>query len=260
MKRMVGLVLVLLGLGAPASGWAQVEPPAELGERAIVRGTVIDAISGTPLANTMVRLVEMRRGVLADSLGRFAMVDVPIGRHTIEVRQYGYEHVGGEIIVVVGLPPLDIELAPGPVALEGFTVIADRLALMNQRLQSRRDATPVSVHALDQMRLARSPARNLIEFLRDDAFVEPVTCSVLGGRAGGACIWARGVPVRPRVYIDEAPAIGGYDELGTYGPNDLYLVEVYSSGAEIRAYTHNFMERMAQSPMPLIPVDLWFGR
>jgi hypothetical protein len=249
----VGLGVCVLVLVAPAS--AQVEPVPEV-DRTVVRGTVVDAISGTPLPNTVVRLVEERRGVLTDSLGRFGIVDVPVGQHTIEIRQYGYEAVGAVIVVVAGFLPLDVELAPGPVALEGFTVIADRLALMNERLESRRNATPVSVQALDQMRLARSAARNMIDFLRDESFIEPTPCSVRGG--SGACVWWRGTAIRPTVYIDEAPAIGGYDELATYGPSDLYLVEVYSSGGEIRAYTHNFMERMARRPMPLIPVDLWF--
>ena len=48
--------------------------------------------------------------------------------------------------------------------------------------------------------------------------------------------------------------------LAMYSPADLYLVEVYSAGGEIRAYTHNFMERMARRPMTRIPINLWFGR
>jgi hypothetical protein len=246
---------LLLALAAPLSAQVEVVPEVE---RTIVRGTVVDAISGTALENTVVRLLEERRGVLSDSLGRFGFADVPIGRHTVEVRQYGYEPVSAVIVVVVGLEPLDVALDPGPVALEGFTVVADRLALMNQRFESRRNAAPVSVQALDQTRLMRSGARNMIEFLREQSSIEPTPCSARGG--SGACIWWRGSAIRPRIYVDEAPAIGGWDELATYSPSDLYLVEVYSQGGEIRAYTHNFMERMARRPMPLIPVDLWFGR
>ena len=47
--------------------------------------------------------------------------------------------------------------------------------------------------------------------------------------------------------------------LAMYSPADLYLVEV-SPGGEIRAYTHNFMERMAGKTMALIPIELWFDR
>ena len=56
------------------------------------------------------------------------------------------------------------------------------------------------------------------------------------------------------VYIDEFPALGGLDELGMYSPQDLYLIEVYSFGRVIRAYTYEFMERMAERPMALLPI------
>ena len=37
----------------------------------------------------------------------------------------------------------------------------------------------------------------------------------------------------------------------------LYLVEVYGRGLEVRAYTHQFMERMARKPVALLPVRIW---
>jgi hypothetical protein len=58
------------------------------------------------------------------------------------------------------------------------------------------------------------------------------------------------------VYIDEALLVGGLLQLETYRPHELYLVEVYSSGSEIRAYTHHFVERMARTPQALIPI-IW---
>jgi hypothetical protein len=38
----------------------------------------------------MVRLVDAHRGVLADSLGRFVFIDVPLGPETVAVKQYGW--------------------------------------------------------------------------------------------------------------------------------------------------------------------------
>jgi hypothetical protein len=71
------------------------------------------------------------------------------------------------------------------------------------------------------------------------------------------CIIRRGRTVSPKVYIDEVPAIGGLDVLESYPTAQIYALEVFSQGAEIRAYTYNFMQRMAERPMALIPISLW---
>ena len=57
--------------------------------------------------------------------------------------------------------------------------------------------------------------------------------------------------------MDEAVAFGGLDELESYAVSDIYLMEVYSRGTEIRVYTNRFMERMARKPIMLIPLNLW---
>ena len=236
--------------------------------RTTLRGVVVDALRGDPLPNAMVRLVEANRGVLTDSLGRFVFLGVPLGPEQLAVKQYGYAELGAEIDVRLDHPLLQVELDPGPVALQGFDVVADRLAVMKQRLRNRRNAAPVSVHALDQDRLSRSAARDMVDFLAFEAGMMMVPCAQ--GRPGPAlafqpassipastyCVIRRGQTWSPRVFIDEAPTIGGVDELAMYKPYELHLVEVYSSGLEIRAYTHNFMERMARRPMTLIPVHL----
>src|SRR5262245_5479121 len=63
----------------------------------LVRGVVVDAVHGDPLPNTMIRLVDARRGVLTDSLGRFAIADVGIGPELVAVKQYGYEEIDVQV-------------------------------------------------------------------------------------------------------------------------------------------------------------------
>jgi hypothetical protein len=262
-------ILVLLFLAATpiaAQQRAREEP------RTTVRGVVVDALRGDALPNTMVRLVDARRGVLTDSLGRFTLVDVRLGADMLAVKQYGYQEVDVDIDFREDHPMLRIELQPGPIALEGFEVVANRLAVMEQRMRSRRNATAVSVRSFDQERLNRSPARDMLDFLAMSGGVRPIECSARGvssfiasgsptlGWGSMGCIERRGGVTAPRVYIDEAWAIGGLDELAMYQPFEFHTVEVYSSGAEIRAYTHNFMELMARRPMALIPLEMWFGR
>jgi hypothetical protein len=71
---------------------------------------------------------------------------------------------------------------------------------------------------------------------------------------------------RPIVYIDDRRLCGG-DELtylAGFHPGEFYLVEVFG-GSEVRAYTHDFVERQAlrqaRGPHALAPtLECAFGR
>lgn len=129
-------------------------------------------------------------------------------------------------------------------------------------------------------RLLRSPEPDVFEFLWRETGLDrrpcPITVGVtltgwqpargLGGwdlpsQVPGAlsshCIWRRGQVISPRVYIDEIPAMTGLDALRNYPTTQIYALEVYSQGAEIRAYTYRFMQRMAEKPRALIALSLW---
>lgn len=243
----------VLALAAPVPLVAQA--PANDSTTAVVHGVVSDALTGVGLEGVRVRISDVRRGTLTDSTGAFVFDEVPVGEQVLTIEHYGFEGVDVVTrVVAVDMPSLEIELNPRPVMLDGLPVVTERLTEMESRLRSRRRATATSVRAMDLERLTRSSARDMIEFLQLESFV---TLSPCGGRMmSSLCVFRRGRWTRPSVYIDEAPAIGGLDQLATYRPSDLYLVEVYSNGLQIRAYTHNFMERMARRPMALIPI-MW---
>jgi hypothetical protein len=224
------------------------------GRSVALAGVVVDATTGARLPGATVLLERENRGALSDSAGAFLLADLTAGDHLLLVRQFGYESLYVGVRVTGGEERLEIPLQPAALVLEGLTVevMANNVATMMQRLRSRRNAAPVNVRALDQDRLLRTAASNLIEFLQLEAFVFPVACSG-SGFSSTQCIIRRGRMTEPRVFIDENPVIGGLDQLATYRPHDFVLLEVWSRGATIRAYTHQFMERMAQRPMQLIP-------
>ena len=57
-----------------------------------VRGTVVDAASGYPIAYASVALLRKPgMGAISDSLGRFVIKNVPIGRHDVQASYIGYE-------------------------------------------------------------------------------------------------------------------------------------------------------------------------
>ncbi len=245
------IVFTCLAVATPPIAVHGQDEPEEPGE-APLRGVILDALTGTRLEGARVQLVDVRGGTLTDSLGGFELPGVPVGIRTVTVDHYGFEGLEVVLRVTPDMEPVVVELDPRPVMLEGFEVVTDRLAEMERRLRSRRRATATSIRAFDLERLTRSASGDMLEFLRFESMLHMSPC----GRGGYAdlCVLRRGRLSTPRVYIDEAPAVGGLDQLATYRPSELYLVEVYGRGLQIRAYTHNFMERMARRPMALIPI------
>lgn len=57
-----------------------------------IRGTVIDGASGHPLPYVAVQLTgNLGMGTVTDSIGRFILLHVPVGRHTLQATFMGYE-------------------------------------------------------------------------------------------------------------------------------------------------------------------------
>ena len=220
-------------------------------------GVVVDAVTGAPIAGALVVIEDERLAVLTDSLGAFEFGSLEGGPVTLVARRYGYVMQGMDAVLPAGGGlQVEIPLPPEAVLLDGFEVVAERLQTMDQRLRSRRNATPVSVRSFEQTRLVRSSSRDFLEFLRIEASLHTQPC---GWRSfSSQCVLRRGRLVAPRVYIDEVPVMGGLDHLASFQPYDLYLVEVYSSGQEIRAYTHQFMDRMARREIALLPAMSWW--
>jgi hypothetical protein len=251
MVARLAVALLFLALAAPA---AAQRPLREAGAKTVFQGVVVDKLHGDPLPNAVVLMVDENRGMLTDSLGRFRFADVELGPQLVAVKQYGYEEANLDLDLLEGQEPHRIELDPGPLALEGFTVIARNIASMSAQMETRRKAYAGSVRAHDQARLAGSSAEDVMQFLRDEGGLHVYPCR--GGRIGTSCIERRGGLAEPRVYIDEARVLGGLAFLAMMKPYELYAVEVFSGGLEIRAYTHWYMEKVAGNPRLLWPIGL----
>jgi hypothetical protein len=245
----VTVALLLVLVASPAAAQRQLRDPAE---RMVFEGVVVDKLHGDPLPNAIVLMVDENKGVLTDSLGRFRFPGVLPGPQLVAVKQYGYAEVNLDLDLAVGQGPTRIELDPGPLALEGFTVVAENIATMTAMMETRRKAYAGSVRAHDQARLATSSAEDARQFLASEGGLHIYPCR--GVRVETSCIERRGGLAEPRVYIDEAWVIGGLDFLEMFKPYELYAIEVFSGGMEIRAYTHWYMERMAEQPRALWPI------
>lgn len=234
----------LLLIGGASSAHAQAEVTEETA--VALGGRVVDAASGEPVGQAMVSLDDLDWGVFTDTDGHFELGNVGSGDRVLVAERLGYQTRLLRVEVGEDDASVTVALEPRPVLLEGISVVTDRF-------QRRRNATPTSVSAFDQTELLSGTYRSVTEFIEGRAGVPVVTCPPRN--PGFNCALVRGQRRPVSVYIDEAPVMGGLDQLELYSPSDLYLLEIYARGAHIRAYTHSFMKHAASSrlyPVPLI--------
>lgn len=212
-----------------------------------IRGRVIDAQTGTPLHGAYVSLKFHEWGVLADESGRFVLKVDRSPAYVVVSENLGYAQL--EIEILEEEPrELEVQLEPSPIQLDGIRVMADRF-------RSRRRAVSMSVRAFDRPDLLNSATQDVAEYLQTRVGRPIRECPVRFG-FGSMCTFRRGRMMPVNVYIDEMPTFGGISELETYRPQELYLIEVYGGGSQIRIYTTRFMDRIIRSGRLLNPLPI----
>ena len=229
-------------------------------QRATLRGQVIDAASGQPIAAAVIEVMPRRDKAVTDAQGRFTL-HTSLGDHVIMADALGYSSAVQPI--TIGDPEVEVQ-----VGLDKDPVQLERIVVTASRLQSRRQAYPYAVRALSAEQIATSSAPNLETLVRErmGVFLTPCSGYASAGSlatrarfdpwAGGGlrnCVYSRGGTATSRVYIDEVrmPDAGA---LALYGPQDVAEVEVYRNGEQIRVYTRWFMDWAARNnytPLPL---------
>ena len=112
--------LTLLGAVVAALALSGGFTPANAQSRDLT-GVVRDSLNSESLPNAFVYLVGQPFRTLTDEFGRFTLVDVPEGVHTLRVEYLGY--LMGEVEVAVATAgALTVYLAPAVIELEGITV------------------------------------------------------------------------------------------------------------------------------------------
>ena len=224
--------------------------------RVTIMGVVYDVVTGTAIPSAAVSLENGRQGVLTDYDGIFQLEGIEAGPQLIVVSQFGYQkRMVATTITPESSAMMEVALTPRPIMLDGVTATVENITEMEARLRFRRGAAALSTWAYDRHQLFRAMTGTPLDFLNRRTMVRVVPCPP--GSISTRCVYRRGRAVEPWVYVDEAVAFGGLDELESYAVSDIYLMEVYSWGTEIRVYTNRFMERMARKPIMLIPLNLW---
>ena len=207
-------------------------------------GQIVDAFNEAPVIAAVIKVPELRRFVFSDVNGRFRFTDFPEGTWEIIVEQLGYHTLDGSVTVSEG-DGLRLRMEPDPVALE--EIKAGGLTYKT-RLKRRRNRSRARSYALEGEALWASTKDNVWDLVgwRHGFHFE--------GFSDYGCALATiyGSKGTVDLYVnDRAVGIGVFEE---YAPSDFALVEVYSYGRSIKAYTQPYLDRMTQERRPAVSV------
>jgi TonB-dependent receptor len=140
-------------------------PAAASAQQGSVTGTVTDALTGFTLSGATVQIESLGRGAITNESGRFALLGLPAGSHTISVAYLGYGVATQSVNVQAGeVINVDIAMEREAIALEGLQVTGQRAgqaAALNQQLTS---LNITNVIAADQ--IGRFPDSNIGDALK----------------------------------------------------------------------------------------------
>lgn len=250
---MVALALLSAAASARATAAGQDAGVAGVG----LVGQVVDTFRGDPVVGAVVSLPETRRAdgsafaAVTNEAGRFSISGVPPGPNRVEISRIGYAPLIQVLDIQEG-QVVEAALIPKPLVLEGIEVYVDRL-------ESRLRSLPFAAATFDETALRFAPDLNVADYLGSQPGFEFVPC--FQGSEGGLfnrrrdCIRTRGTtPQQPRVFVDDAPAFGGVQELVTLPTTEIYRVEVIRGCGQIRVYTLSYAEGRASRQRPLLPI------
>src|SRR5689334_268473 len=100
---MLAVMLLLL----PARGFAQTATvgdlaPQQSASTGTLRGKVTLADGGTPLANVIVNIVQLKRSANTDETGAYELTNIPPGTYTVLVHMEGFPDQTQQVTVGAG--------------------------------------------------------------------------------------------------------------------------------------------------------------
>jgi len=232
--RPISAIALLLTIASPVA--AQ--------DRASVAGTVRDAATQAPISGVQVTIEGTNFGVLADSEGRYLIVNVPSGTHTLRAVVIGYGPATREVTVTAGeAAEADFQLAPSALQLDGIVVTATG----QQRKREVGNAVG-EIEAAEVVALA--PVHNVADLIQGRAAGVQVLNSA-GTSGVGSRIRIRGsssisLSNDPLIYVDgirvdsrqSGLGAGGQEasRLDDFNPEDIESIEIVKGPAAATLY------------------------
>jgi hypothetical protein len=237
MKRIrAAVAAVFLLCLLPGSAAAQ----AAGGEGILLVGYVVDAATRRAIPSASVEFPDLDLTLVTDGEGRFSVTGMRAGTYAVRVRHLGYGEFVDRWRVDALADRFTVALGPRPIVLEGITAQGYRFA---EAIEMRRRRTAVSSRVVDRRVLQTTGARDGLEVLATIGGVRSMPCP---GGGFDECARVRGGVTRPVVYIDDMRMPGGLPALQMYPTYQLFAIEIYQGGQQVRAYTTWWVEGQAR--------------
>ncbi|MFQ5536116.1 MAG: TonB-dependent receptor domain-containing protein [Gemmatimonadota bacterium] len=210
-----------------------------------VTGTVRDATNGQPIAGAQVSIPSLNLGALANNVGRYLLLNVPAGTHTVQVQYIGYGTETMEVTVAGGQTvTADFRLRSEAISLEGVVVTGTAGA-------ARRREIGNSITQINQSAIEAAPIDDVGDILQGRAV--GVTVLDNSGQVGAGntirlrgnnsvtqgnspLIYVDGVRIRNTAYPGDPENNQAPSPLNDINPNDIERVEVIKGAAATTLY------------------------
>lgn len=240
-----GLVVMGLVFGfAFTTPWIGQEAAAQA--TGTVTGTVTNSVSGDVISGAQLSVVGTGMGTLGNNVGRYVLLNVPAGTHTIRAEFIGFSTQSQEVTVTSGgTVVVDFGLRSEAIALEGVVVTGTAG-------QARRREIGNSVAQINAAQIANAPISHASDMLMGRA--PGVMVMMNSGQVGvGNTVRLRGNNSvsqgnNPLIYVDgiRVRDTGGIDmdeagemsqsPLGDINPDDIERIEVIKGAAASTLY------------------------
>lgn len=164
----------------------------------VIKGRVLDAHTGEPLAQANVVLVGTQRGAATDENGYFRIEQVPEGKYQLKAAYIGYEVITEPVTLTAGEEiSVDFNLREDFFQTQKIVVTATR----SEKLM---EDVPVITELISQEEIVEKGANDLSEILEDRPGI-----SIESGTTGGKFLYMNGVDSRRiLILVNNVPLAG----------------------------------------------------
>lgn len=230
-------------------------------------GWVVDARSRQPLPSAYVVVQGVDVRMVTGEGGAFRLMVPRADGYEILVGRFGYMEmhyeIGEEELAeqLVG-EQLILPLEPQPLPLEGLEVTVDRLAELEERLESRTRAySDGPSRAVGRERIERSGPGSALDLVLEqerglfECWNSPGELCARSRRTATFRSPGGSGESRVRVCLDDRRLWGGTAELHAIPKEEIYRLELYGFGGrgQVRLYTRWFMARKSAEPDHALP-------
>ena len=240
-----GRFAVRLLLGVCLTAALAVGAPSLDAQTGTVTGTVRNAVNGQAVAGAQVAITELSIGILSNNVGRYVLVGVPAGTHTVEVRYIGYTTESMEITVPEGgAATADFELRSDAISLEGVVVTGTAGAARRREIGN--SVSSISGEVFESQPIARVAdalqGRTLgATVLNNGGQVGAGTTIKLRGNnsvsfSNSPLVYVDGVRIRERGIIHAVEANQQTNPFDDINPADIERIEVIKGASATTLY------------------------